>query len=190
MGLIKNINENIDISLLIDLLTSGDIEQIDLAYMLGHGQNIDIDALIEEIYYDIFTFIGLNERQTRFLQRQSILLDDKESKVKHKLLYIINRKSWSVSGKDLLKIPKTIGYLTNTEVLFINNNKLTKLPESFSNLKLLYKLNLVGNNFSEIPEVLYSLSDNLNFLYFNDNSLKVEQIQEMQQNLPNTLITS
>ena len=144
------INEDDDIKQsIINLLKSGDIDNIDLAYMQGHNFNINPDELVKSIYGDIL----LNKAEGKTIKDKLINLTNLER------LYLDYNKLTNLEG---------IENLTNLEVLKLSNNKLTSL-EGIENLTNLKWLNLSNNKLTSL-EGIENLT-NLEGLHLSNNEL-------------------
>jgi len=145
------LNEDDDIKQsIINLLKSGDIDNIDLAYMQGPNFNINPDELVKSIYGDL-------------------LLNKAEGKtIKDKLLYLTNLKVLGLSYNNLTSL-EGIDKLTNLEELDLYNNKLTNL-EGIDKLTNLKSLGLSGNKLTNLPKGIDKLT-NLKSLGLSYNKL-------------------
>jgi len=114
------LNEDDDIKQsIISLLKSGDIDNIDLAYMQGPNFNINPDELVKSIYGELLNVV---EGDT----------------IKDKLIKLLNKYELhlDLSGD----LPEAIGYLTNLRLLYLGGDNLTSLPDSIEKLKNLKEL--------------------------------------------------
>ena len=128
------INEDDDIKQsIISLLKSGDIDNIDLAYMQGANFNINPDELVKSIYGEL-------------------LLKQAEGKtIKDKLLNLTNLERLELDNNNLTSL-EGIENLTNLKWLDLSNNKLTSL-EGIKNLTNLEVLKLSNNKLTSLKGI-------------------------------------
>ena len=117
---------------IISLLKSGDIDNIELAYMQGPNFNINPDELVKSIYGKLLNVV---EGDT----------------IKDKLIKLLNKYELhlDLSGD----LPEAIGYLTNLRLLYLLGDNLTSLPDSIGNLKNLKELAVWTNPLSDDEKV-------------------------------------
>jgi len=146
----KLLKEQDEIEQLINLINSGNKENIQLALTIGKGLKINVKKLINDKYGELLEIS--NKKPTinnliKLLQPQLDLVD-----------------------MDLFVLPESIGNLNNLNFLNLCRNNLSDLPKSIDKLKNLNILTLCKNNFKTFPKSIYKLN-NLKAFAIDDNYL-------------------
>ena len=155
----------------------------------------------------------INEGQT---QNINVNLSNRNlNDIPKEVLNNTNIRVLNLTDNNLTELPDSIGDLTNLRALGLNGNNLTELPDSFSKLINLGELFITNNNFSEIPQVIGSLPKlirlylggnngirnlpqqisrfpnlkNLLILSLGSLNISKEELNQIQQLLPNTRIS-
>ena len=123
-----------------DLIGSGNIENIELAFALIASQAYDAEYFLEP--YRILFNLSSETIEAEWLAFQ-----------------ISSCMMLTLSDRNLEELPEEIGYFSKLSVLWLNSNRLSSLPESFSKLNNLSGLHLGGNCFKEIPKVLFEMEN-------------------------------
>lgn len=119
-------------------------------------------------------------------------------------------KILNLSHNNLKTLPSEIGELVKLEELYVNynsligalpgeirklevlrrldvsDNKLTGIPAEIGQMKKLERLDLSNNNIDTYPRELFNIKGNLKVLNIKGNKFSVDQIVEIQDNLPGT----
>ena len=143
---------------LIDFISTGTKENIELAFQLAKGQNIDLESIAITEYNDFCNMMLDKKQKTSiktklinafqnalnqgddwgFYGRKNLIISPKISEFKH-------IKSLSFHDCKFSTLPNEIGELENLEQLKFINVKITVLPSSIQQLKKLKSL-IVNQN--------------------------------------------
>ncbi len=118
------------------LISTAQIENIELAFQLAQSQNVPIIELLKPWKY-LLEFTQINEKS----------LTQSLCKMLHlERLIFINKEKRKVSS-----IPDTIGKLKKLKSIVITEQLLQSIPESIGELSDLTLLSLYSNNITSIP---------------------------------------
>ncbi|MHA1856769.1 MAG: tetratricopeptide repeat protein, partial [Promethearchaeota archaeon] len=92
----------------------------------------------------------------------------------------------ALSGKNLTKLPESIGNFAFLQKIDISSNKLTHLPNSFQNLRKLNYIDLNYNKFDNIPEYIFNFPE-LSFLSIDSNPIKGLNHSQLRATEPNRI---
>lgn len=98
-----------------------------------------------------------------------------------------NLATLDLRANNLDSIPSEIAHLKNLTALFLSENQLTSLPKTIVQLESLTRLDLNDNSFKTIPEELIQLQ-NLSILDLRLNYIKLNDLKQLQKQLPNCKI--
>ena len=158
----------------------------------AHIWNKTLFYLLEKSHeYEIVFDVLLKERKVFIASNHLIKsIENLEEKLDF-LGGLKNLKSLWIVNSGLKTLPESIGSLTGLRELILNKNELTTLPDSIGNLVNLETLEIDRNRIVKFPESMKNLTklDELD-LWENRNPIPQEEIDKLQQLLPNvTIIT-
>jgi len=138
------------------LITSGQVDNIKLAFQLGLGQNFSEEQILKP-WKNLVLF---------FEKHKAI----KGNSTRQLLTELVSATSLHLNGKPLIELPYNIGLLQNLEQLYLPKTQLSSLPKSFSTLTKLNTLRLDNNQLTFLPENFGQLT-NLKELELENNQL-------------------
>lgn len=100
-----------------------------------------------------------------------------------------NLEELYISENQLYEVPKEIGNLKKLRILLLQYNQLEKLPDNICDCKNLELLDLRKNPIKSLPSCVYSMT-HLKELRVYATLIPEQDIQRLQQSLPNTYIMS
>lgn len=189
---------------LIEMIQTGQADNIALALMLAESQCVDLNSFL----YDCSLLLAPKQAAPAQLAG---LFSQRELEWAHPLLWLpvhqYQRKGkkdrlayldpaigWleqleflDLSNHFITDLPTQIGRLKNLRALRINNNQLRSIPAEIGSLKQLEELELSVNQLSKLPNEIQGL-DRLQQLQLDFNPIKLEELDHLQQLLPNTRI--
>jgi Leucine-rich repeat (LRR) protein len=121
------------------LIGSGNVENIELAFVIIQSQGLDKEIFLKA-YRILFNLEPDFEIAANWLSWE-----------------IESAMLLNLSARKLETVPEEIEYLRNLTVVWLNSNSLKSLPDAMSRLKKLEALHLGNNQFTEIPKVLYEI---------------------------------
>jgi len=153
---------------LLELINSGDIQDINHALFL----NEDLEILTDQEIGDLLFPQVINSKSGKtvfgaWLQDGLgwMLLETLPNHPMWK-----NLTKLSLLGRGLTSLPSSIENLKNLKSLFLYDNELTSLPKELENLKNLLYLNLMNNDLKSLPSAIGNLT-NLKELNLRNNKL-------------------
>lgn len=170
------LKEDTSLNKLFSLITTGDKDNIELAFQLGEGmesyvKGFSLDSFIQQNFgelIEIATWGGYNRGQLDFTKNQ--------------LVKMFNDYHLDLSNEDIKTMPKNIQTLNNITSIDLRGNLLEEFPHEILKMKNLEELILSINNIKNIPNNIDQL-ENLRFLNINGNNLR--GIPESISNLSN-----
>ena len=135
------------------LIGSGDMANIELAFSLAEGQGIARQELLAP-YYLLWPRAELPEKMSA-----------------EDLWALLQRPFLNLSNRKLRELPKEIGQFRALEQLDLSANQLQSLPEELAELPYLHSLSLNTNRLEEFPCFLGRLR-NLQQLFLGINKIK------------------
>ena len=153
---------------LISILKSGESSDVELAYVIGEGQGIDMDELVKSIYDDLLLKIARGDT------------------VKDKLKTLLDSKKLVLQQYELTELPKGIENLKRLEQLTLYGNKLKNINR-IGGLTNLAWLRLSKNQLTQLPNEISKLK-NLNVLHIKNNPMSIEEIERIKKLVPDTYV--
>jgi len=160
------------------LLTSGQLDNVALAWELIQSQRIDTAPYIELVdwYFKNRTLF----HEESFVEKLDILFGErtqlrskmqKHSDVPSSIALLKNLKELYLYHNIITKLPSSIGELKELEILDLYCNRLKVLPESIGQLTQLKRLDLYQNELNYLPNSISQLT-NLEVLNISSNFIK------------------
>ena len=148
------------------LLVSGDLTNIILAFELGKSLVTDMHSFVEGNYGFLLRLFELKgnvqEQLAALFLLNNFTIQEGEItalRIPYRRLSELNKdisqlktlKEFTLSDNRLRELPPEIGGLIHLEYLLLYNNNLTELPKETGRLKSLRTLRLFNNNLSVLP---------------------------------------
>lgn len=178
-----------EVSKLIELMSTEDADNMNLAFTLAKNLDLKSDVLAyEEIYHFLrhLNSIKAAKRMGTKVKRISAIetltiLRKKTICFPNAMDKMLNLKTLYLFSNEIKTVESGLGKIPNLEKLVISNNlSLKYLPEDLGDLKSLEELNLSSNRISKLPKSIGQLS-NLKSLDLSGN--RIVRLPENMGNL-------
>jgi Leucine-rich repeat (LRR) protein len=133
------------------LVATADLVNIELAFELAKGQDLDINELLKG--YRILLKMSADE----------LLTPSKIADARYLLML-------DLSKLGLNKLPEEISYFKELNSIDLSDNQLYNLPATMAAMSKLQAIKLNNNRFAQVPPILYTLKE-LRQLYLNYNPI-------------------
>lgn len=179
--LFENFSEDLSlVQPIIDLLKSGDPDNIELAAMQIESQKLQ--SYIYPKYNYLMTYckcslLELFMTETLDLSNRGLVSIPNTSAIAD----LVRLKNVNLNGNKLQKIPKEFFELSNLEIMSFGDNLIKEIPKEIKKLTKLLSLDLSDNQITKLPKELFTLPT-LHLLNLENNLIKElpRQVGDMQ----------